>query len=298
MRAIRRLVPAVAAVGIMVSGPAVGAADLTPAQAKAIAVEAYVYTYPLVMMDMTRRLMTNVPPGREAGPRPDERLPPLPDVPAGGLPGGRAAELRHALLLGLARPDEGADGPLDPGLGRPLLPGAAHGHVDRRLRGRPASARAARPRPATPSSRPAGPGRCPPGSSGSTRRRSTTGSSAAPRRTAPPTTPPSTRSRTASGSRRSRSGASPRRRPRPSSPDPTVDMKTPPPNQVDGMTGDAYFAYAAELMKLHEPHAHRLVDRRPHEAARNRPRPSFDFAKVDPVVRQATARRPGGGAGR
>ena len=67
MRAIRRLVPVVAAVGAMVSGPAVGAADLTPAQAKAIAVEAYVYTYPLVMMDMTRRVMTNVPPGLKPG---------------------------------------------------------------------------------------------------------------------------------------------------------------------------------------------------------------------------------------
>ena len=28
---------------------------LTPAEAKTLAVEAYVYTYPLVMMDMTRR---------------------------------------------------------------------------------------------------------------------------------------------------------------------------------------------------------------------------------------------------
>ena len=67
MRAIRRLVLAVAAAGMMVSGPAAGAADLTPAQAKAIAVEAYVYTYPLVMTDMTRRVMTNVPPGLKPG---------------------------------------------------------------------------------------------------------------------------------------------------------------------------------------------------------------------------------------
>lgn len=36
------------------------AQDLTPAEAKAIAGEAYIYGYPLVTMEMTRRIMTNV----------------------------------------------------------------------------------------------------------------------------------------------------------------------------------------------------------------------------------------------
>lgn len=36
--------------------------------------------------------------------------------------------------------------------------------------------------------------------------------------------------------------------------DPSVDMKTPPKVQVDTMPGDKYFTYAAELMKLHPPH--------------------------------------------
>ncbi|MTD95446.1 DUF1254 domain-containing protein [Hyphomicrobium sp. xq] len=36
--------------------------------------------------------------------------------------------------------------------------------------------------------------------------------------------------------------------------DPSVDMKTPPKVQVDTMPGDRYFAYAAELLKLHPPH--------------------------------------------
>ena len=31
-------------------------------------------------------------------------------------------------------------------------------------------------------------------------------------------------------------------------------MKTPPKIQVDTMSGDKYFAYAAELLKLHPPH--------------------------------------------
>jgi hypothetical protein len=37
-------------------------------------------------------------------------------------------------------------------------------------------------------------------------------------------------------------------------PDPTVDMKTPPLDQVNNMSGQEYFTYAAELMKLHRPH--------------------------------------------
>ena len=37
-------------------------------------------------------------------------------------------------------------------------------------------------------------------------------------------------------------------------PDPSVDMKTPPKVQVDTMAAGKYFAYAAELLKLHPPH--------------------------------------------
>ena len=43
------------------------ASDLTPELAKAIAIEAYVYAYPLVTMDVTRRVMSNVPVGVKAG---------------------------------------------------------------------------------------------------------------------------------------------------------------------------------------------------------------------------------------
>ena len=43
------------------------AAQLTPEVARALAVEAYLYVYPLVTMDVTRRVMTNVPPGKKPG---------------------------------------------------------------------------------------------------------------------------------------------------------------------------------------------------------------------------------------
>ncbi len=69
--------------------------------------------------------------------------------------------------------------------------------------------------------------------------------------------------------------------------DPSVDMKTPPKTQVDTMPADKYFAYAAELMKLHPPH---LTDQ-PIVAQMKRigiePGKSFDLSKADPVTKKA-----------
>jgi hypothetical protein len=74
--------------------------------------------------------------------------------------------------------------------------------------------------------------------------------------------------------------------------DPSVDMKTPPKVQVDTMSGDAYFAYAAELLKLHPPH----VTDEPIIAQMKRigiePGKSFDFAKLDPAVQRALKAAP------
>ena len=74
--------------------------------------------------------------------------------------------------------------------------------------------------------------------------------------------------------------------------DPSVDMQTPPVEQVKKMTPDAYFAYAAELLKVNGPH---LVDqpqlarmkRLGIEAGR-----SFDVGSVAPVIHQALQRAP------
>ncbi|ANN71218.1 DUF1254 domain-containing protein [Bordetella bronchialis] len=74
--------------------------------------------------------------------------------------------------------------------------------------------------------------------------------------------------------------------------DPDVDMKTPPKTQVDTMPADKYFAYAAELMKLHPPH---LTDQ-PIIARMKRigieAGKSLDAASLDPVARQAMAAAP------
>ena len=74
--------------------------------------------------------------------------------------------------------------------------------------------------------------------------------------------------------------------------DPSVDMKTPPKLQVDTMTADKFFAYAADLMKLNTPH---LTDqatvarmkRIGIEAGK-----SFDLSKVDPAVKKAIEEAP------
>jgi hypothetical protein len=74
--------------------------------------------------------------------------------------------------------------------------------------------------------------------------------------------------------------------------DPTVDMKTPPKIQVDTMTASKYFTYAAELLKLHPPHG---TDE-PLIAQMKRigiePGSSFDFEELDPVVQRALTNAP------
>jgi hypothetical protein len=77
--------------------------------------------------------------------------------------------------------------------------------------------------------------------------------------------------------------------------DPTVDMKTPPKTQVDTMPAGKYFAYAAELLKVNAPH---LTDepilaqmkRLGFEAGK-----SFDIEKVSPVVKKALEAAPKAG---
>jgi hypothetical protein len=74
--------------------------------------------------------------------------------------------------------------------------------------------------------------------------------------------------------------------------DPSVDMKTPPKIQVDTMSAAAYFTYAAELLKLHAPH---LTDQpilaRMKRIGIERGK-SFDISKLEPVVRKAVEAAP------
>jgi hypothetical protein len=69
--------------------------------------------------------------------------------------------------------------------------------------------------------------------------------------------------------------------------DPDVDMKTPPKTQADNMPAAEYFAYAAELLKLHPPH----ITDQPIIARLKRAGfevgKSFDLNKADPAVKKA-----------
>ncbi len=74
--------------------------------------------------------------------------------------------------------------------------------------------------------------------------------------------------------------------------DPSVDMKTPPKAQVDTMPAGKFFAYAAELLKLQPPH----ITDQPIIAQLKRigfePGKSFDLDKADPAIRSALAAAP------
>jgi hypothetical protein len=74
--------------------------------------------------------------------------------------------------------------------------------------------------------------------------------------------------------------------------DPSIDMKTPPKIQVDTMPADKYFAYAAELLKLHPPHItdEPIIARLKHvgfEVGK-----SFDLDKTDPALKKGFGSAP------
>lgn len=74
--------------------------------------------------------------------------------------------------------------------------------------------------------------------------------------------------------------------------DPTVDMKTPPKTQVDTMPAEKYFAYAAELLGVNPPH----ITDQPIIARMKRigleAGKTFAFAKLDATTKEALATVP------
>ena len=74
--------------------------------------------------------------------------------------------------------------------------------------------------------------------------------------------------------------------------DPTIDMKTPPKAQVDAMTADRYFAYAAALLEVNPPH---ITDQPMMDQLRKigiERGKSFDLSKVDPTIRNGLMSAP------
>jgi hypothetical protein len=77
--------------------------------------------------------------------------------------------------------------------------------------------------------------------------------------------------------------------------DPSIDMKTPPKVQIDTMPAGKYFAYAAELLKVNPPH----ITDEPIVAQMKRigiePGKSFDIEKLPPAVKKAIEEAPEAG---
>lgn len=74
--------------------------------------------------------------------------------------------------------------------------------------------------------------------------------------------------------------------------DPTIDMKTPPKVTVDSMSGEDYFTYAADLLQTTPPHVTdgpiiAQLDRIGFEAGK-----PLDFSKLDPAVQKAFSAAP------
>jgi len=74
--------------------------------------------------------------------------------------------------------------------------------------------------------------------------------------------------------------------------DPSVDMKTPPKVQVDTMAAGEYFARAAELLKLHPPHDTDQPIIAQMRKIGIEPGKSFEMAKLDPAVQKALQAAP------
>lgn len=268
----------------------VNAADVPPDVAKEIAIEAYVYLYPLVTMDVTRRVMTNVPPGVKPGLGPMNlfhHMRTYPDVNFRDVVRPNFDTLYSSAWLDVTRepiivsvPDTG---------GRYYLLPILDMWTDVF---------------AVPGKRTSGTGAAnyaivPAGWKGTL--------PAGVERIDSPTPYMWIITRTQTNGPKdydavqavqdgfkvaslSQFGKTPQNAA--FTPDPTVDMKTPPLNQVNGMPAAKYFAYAAELMKLHKPHATDWST-----IARLRrigivPGESFDIAKADPAVRQALEQAP------
>jgi hypothetical protein len=74
--------------------------------------------------------------------------------------------------------------------------------------------------------------------------------------------------------------------------DPDIDMKTPPKIQVDAMSGDKFFTYAAELLKTQPPHdTDQPILARMKRLGIERGK-SFDFDNAEPVVKEAIEKAP------
>ena len=107
---------------------------VTEQEAHAIGVDAYVYLYPLVIMDVTRQQSTNIEPRQGVRKRADEYVHERAGIPSREFQGRGSSEFRYSLFDCLARLDQGANDRFRTKYRRTILSSANARHVDRRIR--------------------------------------------------------------------------------------------------------------------------------------------------------------------
>ena len=274
----------------LTSGPAARAAELAPAEAKAIAVEAYIYTYPLVMMDVTRRLMTNLPAGKKTGMGPANVFHHFREFPPADfreVVRPNFDTLYSSAWLDLTKEPMIISVPDTAGRYY-LLPlydmwSEVYASPGKRTSGTTAASYAIVPKGWT--------GKLPAGVE----------------RIESPTAYNWIIGRTQTNGPKDYASVHAVQEGFKMTPlsqwgkkavapafafDSTVDMKKPPPSQIEAMTGDRYFAYAMGLMKLHQPHPTDWSVLARLKRLGLVPGQPFDIAKADPATRQALLEAP------
>jgi hypothetical protein len=270
-----------------------GAPPITEAEAQAIAVDAYVYFYPLVTMDVSRKTFTNIEPGKEFGKGPMNMFVSVPEYPPASFKGvvrSNFDTLYSIAWLDLTKEPMVVSAPDT--AGRYYLLPILDMWTDV----------FASPGWRTTGTQPANYVITPPGWSGMVPEGMT--------RISAPTSYVWIIGRTKTDGPADYEAVHKIQAGYKATPltdwgktprqievkiDPSVDMKTPPKTQVDTMPAAKYFAYAAELLKVNPPH----VTDEPIIAQMKRigivPGQSFDIEKVAPAVKQALAGAPEAG---
>jgi hypothetical protein len=264
--------------------------QITEQQAEAIAVNAYIYFYPLITMDVTRRQSTNIEPGKEFGKGPMNEFVNVPAYPPGDFKG--VVRVNFDTLYSIAWLDLSAG---------PMVVSAPDTHGRYYLLPMLDMWTDAF---ASPGWRTTGTEAgnfliTPPGWSGDTPEGMT--------RVAAPTPIIWIIGRTKTDGPRDYEAVhkiqagykavplsewGKAAKPVAFKLDPTVDMKTAPKIQVETMPAKRFFAYAADLLKVHPPH----ITDQPMVAELKKigiePGKSFDLDKADPAVREALEKAP------
>jgi hypothetical protein len=272
------------------AAPRSAQAEITGEEAHAIAVDAYLYLYPLVIMDVTRKQSTNIEPGKEFGKGPMNVFTSVPEYPPADFKG--VVRVNFDTLYSIAWLDLTKE---------PLIVSAPN--TDRRYYLLPMldmwTDVFASPGWRTTGTQAANLLVTPPGWSGDVPSNMSRISAPTPfvwiigrTKTDGPPDYDAVHKIQAGYKVTALSEWGKPAKPVEVKIDPAVDMKTPPKTQIDTMPADKFFAYAAELLKVNPPH----ITDQPIIAQLKKigiePGKSFDMAKVDPAIRSAMASAP------